>query len=306
VATLDALKRTSVPTPSPVGSLVKSTTSKVAILFDLQSYLTRIRITEALSPDVESLADVHFAHRQAIPFENADVMLGREVHIDSASTFDKLVTRHRGGYCFEQNRLFLDALDAIGFEARTLLARVWLGATDTPPLTHSLVLVTIDGTHWIADAGFGGSFAPPMKLRDGSRVTAPDGATFELVRRGSADWLLRRSSQASNGEDATASGQAQYSFDLRDVHDADLTIANHWTSVSPDSLFRRQFFVNAVLPDGFASVTDRKMQETVEGQRRTALISTPDSYRKLLRDRFGLELDMTEVEGLGLFPPKDL
>ena len=67
--------------------------------------------------------------------------------------FDKLVTAKRGGYCFEQNRLLLDALHALGFTARPLLARVWLGAPRTPPRTHTLILVTIDSADWIADRG---------------------------------------------------------------------------------------------------------------------------------------------------------
>ena len=45
--------------------------------------------------------------------------------------FQKLVHNRRGGYCFEQNQLFLRALTALGFDTRPLLARVVLGADGT-------------------------------------------------------------------------------------------------------------------------------------------------------------------------------
>lgn len=136
------------------------------IVFDLARYLERIKLPVASVADGQTLDRLQFAHRQHIPFENIDVKLGRPVSIDGAAVFEKLVTRARGGYCFEQNQLFLDALTALGFSARTLLARVWLGAKDMPPQTHSLILVTIDDELWIADAGFGGSYVPPIRLID--------------------------------------------------------------------------------------------------------------------------------------------
>ena len=147
-------------------------------MFDLDAYLARLEMPARPTRDMAGLARLQFQHRQRVPFENLDVRLGRGIAIDSAAVFAKLVTARRGGYCFEHNRLFLDALAALGFTARPLLARVWLGAQDTPPLTHTLSLVTIDGSDWIADTGFGGSFAPVMPLADGADAIAPDGARW--------------------------------------------------------------------------------------------------------------------------------
>jgi len=92
--------------------------------FDLSAYLDRIGLKQPPPATAEGLAQVQRAHRLAIPFENLDVILGRGIRIDSASVFAKLVTARRGGYCFEQNRLFEDALIALGFTVRPLLARV--------------------------------------------------------------------------------------------------------------------------------------------------------------------------------------
>ena len=160
------------------------------------------------------------AHRLAIPFENLDIPLGRGISIDPAHVFDKLVTRRRGGYCFEQNQVFLRALLAMEFVARPLLARVWLMAESTPPLTHTFSLVNIDGQEWIADAGFGGSFSPPMPLEDGATVQMADGTAHRLVRR-EHDWMLERA-----GDPAATDGRT------RDTRD--------WQPPAPDRRSSRQ------------------------------------------------------------------
>ncbi|MEO5867651.1 MAG: arylamine N-acetyltransferase, partial [Sphingomonas sp.] len=170
--------------------------------FDLDAYLARIRLPARPTLDALGLAALQRAHRLAIPFENLDIRLGRGIRIDSASVFAKLVTAKRGGYCFEQNRLFGDALAALGFVVRPLLARTWLGVSETPPLTHTLSLVHIDGQDWVADAGFGGSYAPPIVLADGAEAVAPDGARFRLVPDASFGWMLER-----DGNPATTDGR---------------------------------------------------------------------------------------------------
>ena len=272
------------------------------IMFDLDLYLARVAMPARPSPDALGLQRLQMAHRMAIPFECLDVRLGRPIAIDSAGVFAKLVTARRGGYCFEQNRLFLDALATLGFVARPLLARVWLGATETPPLTHTLALVTIDGQDWIADAGFGGSYAPVMPLVDGAQADAPDGAPFRLARDGDG-WMLWR-----DGDPATTDGRGtgdgfrpQYSFTLAPVFDADLLLSNHWTATAPASRFRQHAIVSIVLPHGFASLTDRTYRRVAGGDVSEGEITDARVYRMRLGLLFGIALTAEEVTALGLF-----
>jgi len=272
--------------------------------FDLQAYLARIGLKEAPPPTAEGLAELQRAHRLAIPFENLDVILGRGIAIDSESVFAKLVTAKRGGYCFEQNRLFGDALDALGFVARPLLARVWLGTAGPPPgRTHTLSLVTIDGHDWIADAGFGGSYAPPMPLVEGETALAPDGAQFRLNRDPLHGWMLERDGDAGSTDGrATGSGwQPQFSFSLEPVFAADLVLSNHWTSTAPESRFRQFRIASIVLPHGFASLTDRAYRRRNGDKDVSGEIEDPRVYRMRLSLLFGIDLTVEEVEALGLF-----
>ena len=278
----------------------------------LAAYLARIGLApSAPAPDAAGLARLQAAHRRAIAFENLDIRLGRPIRIDSDSVFDKLVTRRRGGYCFEQNRLFSDMLELLGLPNRPLLARVWLGVAPgiVPPRTHVLLLTELDGAPWIADAGFGGSFVPPMPLVDGAQAHTPDGAAHRLRKVGESGdltgmWLLERA-----GPPATTDGrgaphgdwQPQYSFDLAPVAPVDLEQGNHWTSTRPATRFTDVHIVSIVLADGFATLSEGEfsIHRAGTGERRS--IADAAAYARILADRFGLALPLEDVARLPLF-----
>lgn len=262
--------------------------------FDLPAYLARIGLTERPAADAAGLAMLQRAHRLAIPFENFDVILGRGIAIDSANVFAKLVVARRGGYCFEHGRLFLDALLALGFEAHPLLARVWLRSpSGVPPITHTLALVTIDGAPWIADAGFGGSYSPPMRLVDGEEAVAPDGARFRLALDAEHRWMLSRS---TGGE-----WQPQISFDAAPASEEAVARANHWVHTAPESRFVRHRIATMVLPNGIAVLEDRHYHRRSGDRSVEAEIHDPRVYRMRLGLLFGIDLSAVEVAALGLF-----
>lgn len=275
----------------------------MSLRFNLPAYLDRIRLPARPTLDHHGLAAVQRAHRLAIPFENLDILLGRGIAIDGDAVFGKLVVAGRGGYCFEQNRLLLDALGALGFVARPLLARVWLDGDDVPPRTHTLTLVTIDGQEWIADAGFGGSYAPPLPLVDGAAADAPDGARHRLESDADHGWMLLREGPAINadGRGAGEGFRRQYSFTTDPVWPADLAQANHWTATAPGTRFTTHAIASIVLPHGFASLVDRAYRRRAGAEEASSTIDDPRVYRMRLGLMFGIELSKEDVATIGLF-----
>jgi len=278
---------------------------------DLDRYLARIGMENRPEATPEGLAVLQAAHRQAIGFENLDIPLGRGIRIDGVSVFDKLVAKERGGYCFEQNRLYADALTALGIANRPLLARVRLGNPMgiTPPRTHVLLLVELDGRQWIADAGFGGSFVPPLPLEDGAEATTADGAGHRLRKTGIAgslvgEWLLERAGPASATDGRSAphdDWQPQYTFDLGEVAPDDLEQGNHWTSTRPDTRFTTLRVASIALPEGFAALTDRQMTVYSGGTSETRTIADVADYARTLREVFRIALAEEDAARLGLF-----
>jgi N-hydroxyarylamine O-acetyltransferase len=134
-------------------------------MFELEAYLARIGYLGPRAPTLEVLRALTAAHAQAIPFENLDVLLGRRIALDVDALFDKLVRQRRGGYCFEQNGLFLHVLATLGFDVRPLSARVRLDRprSDTPPRTHMFLRVELGNESWLTDVGVGGlSLTAPL------------------------------------------------------------------------------------------------------------------------------------------------
>jgi len=72
---------------------------------NLQSYLDRIAFLGHPRPDLDTLTRLHRGHVENIPYENLDVQFVRPVTRDPAAIFEKLVTRRRGGWCYEMNGL---------------------------------------------------------------------------------------------------------------------------------------------------------------------------------------------------------
>ena len=129
-------------------------------MLDLDAYLARIGYDGPREPTLEVLRAIHAAHPAAIPFEAIDVLLDRGVDISLPAVQAKLIAGRRGGYCFEQNTLFLAVLRELGFDVEPLLARVvWMRPADAPagPRTHMVLRVTLEGRPWLADVGFGGA-----------------------------------------------------------------------------------------------------------------------------------------------------
>src|SRR3984957_17684889 len=126
--------------------------------FRLDNYLARIGFSGTIQPNLVTLAAIHAAHVNAIPFEGLDPLLRRPVMLDLASVQEKLVDSRRGGYCFEQNVLLKAALDAIGFDVTGLTGRVrWMSPPDSPlgPREHITLKVDLPEGAYLVDVGFG-------------------------------------------------------------------------------------------------------------------------------------------------------
>jgi N-hydroxyarylamine O-acetyltransferase len=259
----------------------------------LAAYLARIGFSGAARPDPETLIALHRAHRYAVTFENLDIPLGRGIALAPDVLFEKIVRKRRGGYCFEQNGLFLQMLMAIGFEARPLLARVWLGAETIPPRTHTLNLVTLGGEEWIVDVGFGGSFVPPMPLAAGAEAATDDGARHRMLADPDHGWMLER--------DGGEGWARQYSFTRDPAWPADLEMANHFTATRPGTRFTSLRIASAPTPDGYVSLIDRVLTVGRMGRSEAREIADAEDYRRVLAETFDLELSAEEVAALGLF-----
>ena len=252
-------------------------------MLDVEAYARRIGYAGPLTPTLDTLNDLMSAHVQAVPFENLDVLLGRDIDLAPDALQRKLVAGRRGGYCFEQNGLFLLVLEAIGVDVTPLSARGrYQRPRDyTPARTHLFLRVSIDDEPWMADVGVGGlSLSSAIRLdlpgeqptrHEPRRITCEAGRQFLQVRFGD-DW------------------QDVLEFTGEEMPPIDRELANWFTSAHPQSHFRNRLVAARALPDG-GRLTLLNRELTVRertGQPQTRLLSSPAELLHVLDARFGL------------------
>lgn len=250
--------------------------------FNVDAYLGRIGLSESVNLTEDGIVQLHRAQAYSIPFENFDIQLGRNIELSPQTLFDKLVSRPRGGYCFELNGLFLLALRQFGFEARPLLARVHLGGVLTAR-THQLILVTIDGRDWIADVGFGASgLRDPIPIELG-RVATQDGLKFRLMDKGPIGIMLQT--------EGDGYWEDLYSFDLMPVYDVDIAMGNHFTQTYPESFFT--YARVATLPNatGRISLMNYSLNKVSGNNSATIELEPGPAYLAAIEESFGIRLD---------------
>ncbi|MGK3987153.1 arylamine N-acetyltransferase [Sorangium sp. So ce136] len=248
--------------------------------FDLDAYLARIGYRGALAPTREVLDALHAAHVYSIPFENLDILLGRPIRIDLASLQAKLVGARRGGYCFEQNTLFVAALRRIGFKVTTLIARVRFQRSDVGPRTHMLSLVELPEGPFLADVGFGGpGLTRPIRFVEGESQPQPHDVVG--LRREGSLWVLE-----SRGREPS---QDLYAFTLEENYPVDYEVANHYTSTHPTSLFVSNVLASLASPEARLTLRNRQLGVLRGGQLERFELGD-DELLDVLKNRFGLEL----------------
>ncbi len=252
----------------------------------IAAYLRRIGLDRAPKVTPEGLATLIEAHLLTVPFENLDITLGRGIDLDRAHLFEKIVRQRRGGYCFELNGLFGDLLDALGFERRPVMARVWYrDPPETPPLTHTLNLVRFGGEEWMADVGFGGTTARvPMLLKDGATAADIDGDVRVIPKVGFGLLLQRKKPEG---------WENQFSTTGETAHLADQIIGNHYTSTHPASHFTHAPLAGKFTLQGRDTLVGRTLNIRRGFDIETSTLDDT-AVRHSLRTRFGLNLGKDE------------
>ncbi|HEX3449338.1 MAG TPA: arylamine N-acetyltransferase [Isosphaeraceae bacterium] len=246
---------------------------------DLEAYLARTGYTGRLDPSLATLQGLHVAHATSIPFENLDILLGREISLELDALESKLVASRRGGYCFEHNTLFSAVLDSLGFEVTRLAARVRFGSTAIRPRSHMLLSVKLDGQPWLVDVGFGGEgLLYPIRMLD-PEESRQFGWTFRVQRDGDIQVL-----QSLHGE----GWFDLYAFTQEPQYPIDFVVANHFTATHPHSPFVQSLVVQRQNCETRFTLRNRELSEESPHRRNTRTLPDDDAVLAILAEVFGL------------------
>lgn len=255
--------------------------------FDLKAYYERIGFMPAgTESQKELLEGIHYKHITSIPFEAIEPYMNREVAVDIDSVFEKLVTRRRGGYCFEQNELLCSALNAAGVSAYGVLARV-AGQEGFGSHSHRMNIAEADGARYIADVGYGGDcFVRPLKFELDTEQS--DGRnTYRVVKSNAVQYSVQ---MLKDGRFSDLLG-----FDDIPAQACDFELSNFYTNHSPKSGFRMFLMCARQLDDGKVTLFGRYGSVVRNGEVEHFELK-PEELRAYLRDKLGINMDGVELE----------
>jgi N-hydroxyarylamine O-acetyltransferase len=217
----------------------------------------------------------------AVPFENLDISLGREIVCDESRFLHKIVNERRGGFCYEMNGAFAALLRELGFQVTLLSARVSSSdGSDGPEYDHLALRVELEEP-WLTDVGFGDSFVDPLRLEPGLEQEQ-FGRRYRIMARESGGLHLEAN--------ADGTWKKQYVFTLQPRDLSEFAVMCHYHQTSPDSPFTRKRVCSLATPEGRITVSGDKLIETRNGVREERVLQGDGEWRAVLRDRMGVNL----------------
>ncbi|MEQ1753274.1 MAG: arylamine N-acetyltransferase [Micropepsaceae bacterium] len=250
----------------------------------LDSYLERIGLEGPVRADLDTLRRIHRHHVLNIPYENLDVQFGRAVSRSTASVFDKIVERRRGGWCYEMNGLLGWALEQSGFRVTRMAGGVRRAQMGDAALGNHLVLAVHLDQDYLADTGFGDGLIEPVPIAEGP--ISQGHSAFALEDLSDGWWRFHGDPRI---------GGLSFDFQRAPADDGLLERQCQWLQSAPESPFVQNAVLQKHTPDGhislrgclFKSAGARSFQREVK---------SADEYATILKREFGL--DLPEVSSL--------
>ena len=254
---------------------------------ELDAYLARIGYSGDRALTKETLDTLVYLHQCHVPFEDLDVFDQlAPIRLDAASLFDKVVTRHRGGFCFELNGSFQLLLRSFGFDAYSCVGRVAANRTELGDLYHRVTVVRLDGKRYVCDVAMSGAM-PPFAVELSPVRQSAHGETCwaEPIQEGW--WLLRRLNE--EGEPAGLSIFAPIAMLAKDFEPLCRSLL-----ANADSSFRNHRVVNLRTADGYHSLRDDVLSIRSGAEKREIHVS-PQTLPHVLSEYF--DLNYEEIYG---------
>lgn len=256
---------------------------------NLDAYFARIKYSGSREPTLEHLQQIQYHHLLSIPFETLDIHTIGNVDISPEAIEQKMVVDGRGGFCYENNILFMHVLRKLGYEVTPIISRTrWnrpVDITSTP--THLVLKVVIDGVLWLADCGFS-SFGSlyPLKIETDEEQWTP----MEPRR------ITRDGEHYVHQLYVLGKWYDMYSFTLNESYPMDWEMGAYYVATHPTCPARMQLIVSMPTKTcRYLLVNNVFSTRYPDGTNETREVWSQLEFMKLLEDVFGLRLPADKV-----------
>lgn len=247
---------------------------------NLDAYFERIHVEKEENFTEEYLDKLVFAHQCEVPFENLDVRRKEPILLDTEALFDKVITKKRGGYCFELNGLFSRFLKDVGFKVFPCRCRITRGKDFLPPVLHRGSIVELEDGLYYCDVGFGGPQPGGcIKVEDGYEKFVAD-QKYRITKHDEHWWDLSRELEEG--------WESVMQFTLVPQPEQDYIALSMYCALHPASVFVQKTLLNRRLVNGSVALTDELYVKNVGGVRTEEVITDKKRYAEVIETEFGI------------------
>ena len=255
---------------------------------DVDAYLARIGAERPTERTPESLSRLVRAHLTQVPFEVLELTEAKtQPSLEPEGLFEKIVVRHRGGYCFELNKIFYLLLQELGFSCYCVGVRCIMGRPEPVAISHRGIVVSFGDEKWYCDVGFGGN-GPKGILKLGD----PEIQTLCYER-----FQVQQEDRQYVIVYFDGDNQPVRMLKFRDEPylDVDFNMLNGYYSVHPRSPFRAKRILYRCNSDGWISFVGTTYRVFRKGVYTTEEITDESAQRALIQTKFGLTIPQWET-----------
>lgn len=254
----------------------------------VHQYLTTLGLQDR-THDFAFLSDLAARHLATFAFSSVGCLLGDDLPLDFESLFDRIVTRRRGGYCFEQNGLFFEVLEELGFSPRLVLARVIFNQDNEPGLTHRNSIVEYEGQSYVLDVGFG-PHGPRVPVPMSGTETKDGHQVFRVSERRPGEHHLQ---VLKDGDFAPL-----YRFELARYVQADCEVGHFYSHRHPSANFVNHLVVSLIKQTETLCLRDREYSVTTEAGIHKQDVGNPRQLHGILVKELGIQVTPEESHRL--------
>lgn len=247
---------------------------------NLQAYLNRIQFQKAIAPNLLVLKQLQKSHLLNVPFENLDIHYGNKIVLDTAKIYDKVVNRNRGGFCYELNGLFFELLLQLKYQVHRIAAQVYDKEKGYgKEFDHLAIIVTIDGTEYLTDVGFGEFCLEPLKLEFGLFQKDPRGI-FVMDR-------FKDNIRVNKIEDGKST--PQYIFKNIPRQYLEYEEMCHYHQTDPNSHFTKKRMISLATKKGRITISGESIKIKEGNAVQKILINSEIEFHQFLKKYFSIE-----------------
>jgi N-hydroxyarylamine O-acetyltransferase len=261
----------------------------------VNGYLASLGIDRDRVPDLNLLTDIVRKHVATFAFSSVSVQLGDDMTLEFEALYDRIVSRRRGGYCFEHNGLLFEILTRLGFEVKLQMSRVIIrDALSHPGLCHRVNFVTLEGNVYLVDVAFSSAVPRVPVLMQNGEITKDGARSFRIIelKSGSGEYHLQILKDTGP--------VSFYRFELVRYGQADVDVGHFFSHKHPNAVFVKNSMVTLSFEHEVRSYLNGEYRINAEDGTlmSTKVVSSSSELREILVKQLGLTLTIGETERL--------